>query len=78
MAQIFSIPLFITSVYYLGRILSPILTKKLKESSKIEERVESEEKRDIEIERASEMKGTKQEQEGSTLLTLILGEFWMS
>ncbi|KAH0676775.1 hypothetical protein KY285_024576 [Solanum tuberosum] len=29
-------------------------------------RVESEEERDVEIERASEMKGTKQEQEGST------------
>ncbi|KAH0744424.1 hypothetical protein KY290_030532 [Solanum tuberosum] len=49
-----------------GRIPSPILTKKLKEASKTEERVESEEERDVEIERASEMKGTKQEQEGST------------
>lgn len=66
MARIFSILLFITCVYYLGRIPSPILTKKLKEASKTEERVESEEERDVEIERASEMKGTKQEQEGST------------
>ncbi|KAH0643457.1 hypothetical protein KY289_034431 [Solanum tuberosum] len=49
-----------------GRIPSPILTKKLKEASKTEERVESEEERDVEIETASEMKGTKQEQEGST------------
>ncbi|KAL2223523.1 UNVERIFIED_CONTAM: Protein TIC [Sesamum indicum] len=73
MARIFSILLFITCVYYLGRIPSPILTKKLKETSKTEERVESEEERveseeerDVEIETASEMKGTKQEQEGST------------
>uniref|UniRef100_A0A3Q7IJ49 Protein TIC 214 n=1 Tax=Solanum lycopersicum TaxID=4081 RepID=A0A3Q7IJ49_SOLLC len=66
MALIFSILLFITCVYYLGRIPSPILTKKLKKASKTEERVEREEERDIEIETASEMKGTKQEQEGST------------
>nr|ALO21972.1 Ycf1 [Cucurbita digitata] len=32
MARIFSILLFITCVYYLGRIPSPILTKKLKET----------------------------------------------
>nr|YP_009699698.1 Ycf1 [Grubbia tomentosa]QEJ87551.1 Ycf1 [Grubbia tomentosa]QEJ87721.1 Ycf1 [Grubbia tomentosa] len=66
MARIFSILLFITCVYYLGRIPSPILTKKLKETSKTEERRESEEKTDVEIERASKMKGTKQEQEEST------------
>ena len=66
MARIFSILLFITCVYYLGRIPSPLFTKKLKETSKTEERVESEEERDVEIETASEMKGTKQEQEGST------------
>ncbi|KAG5576166.1 hypothetical protein H5410_056300 [Solanum commersonii] len=35
-------------------------------TSEIKERVESEEERDVEIETASEMKGTKQEQEGST------------
>lgn len=58
-ARIFSIFLFITCVYYLGRIPSPILTKKLKQTSKTEER-------DVEIERVSETKGTKQEQEGST------------
>nr|YP_010599346.1 hypothetical chloroplast RF1 [Primulina polycephala]WAL03723.1 hypothetical chloroplast RF1 [Primulina polycephala] len=46
MARIFSICLFITCVYYLGRIPSPILTKKLKETSKTEERVESEEEID--------------------------------
>nr|YP_010986675.1 hypothetical chloroplast RF1 [Linanthus parryae]WOL37722.1 hypothetical chloroplast RF1 [Linanthus parryae] len=55
MARIFSILLFITCVYYLGRIPSPILTKKLKETSKTEE-----------IETTYETKGTKQEQEGST------------
>nr|YP_009571006.1 hypothetical protein RF1 [Quintinia verdonii]QBC69512.1 hypothetical protein RF1 [Quintinia verdonii] len=66
MARIFSILLFITCVYYLGRMPSPILTKKLKETSKTEERGESEEETDVEIETASETKGTKQEQEGST------------
>nr|YP_010888776.1 hypothetical chloroplast RF19 [Pedicularis lyrata]WJJ68553.1 hypothetical chloroplast RF19 [Pedicularis lyrata] len=65
MARIFSILLFITCVYYLGRIPSPIFTRKLKETPKTEQRVQSEEERDVEIETASEMKGTKQEQEGS-------------
>nr|YP_009460823.1 Ycf1 [Galeopsis tetrahit]AUT82045.1 Ycf1 [Galeopsis tetrahit] len=67
-ARIWSILLFITCVYYLGRIPSPLFSKKLKETSKTGagERVESEEERDVEIETASEMKGTKQEQEGST------------
>nr|YP_010265368.1 hypothetical protein RF1 [Dialyceras coriaceum]UIR97879.1 hypothetical protein RF1 [Dialyceras coriaceum] len=59
MARIFSILLFITCVYYLGRIPSPILTKKLKGTSGTEER-------DIEIETISERGGTKQEQEVST------------
>nr|UTM95262.1 Ycf1 protein [Poilannammia sp. 838] len=58
MDRIFSILLFITCVYYLGRIPSPILTKKMKETSETEER-------DIEIETTFETKGTKQEQEGS-------------
>nr|UEV85728.1 hypothetical chloroplast RF1 [Eschscholzia californica] len=66
MARIFSILLFITCVYYLGRIPSPIVTKKLKETSETEERGESEEETDVEIEKISETKGTKQEQEGST------------
>nr|UDY69688.1 hypothetical protein RF1 [Pseudogalium paradoxum] len=66
MDRIFSILLFITCIYYLGRIPSPILTKKLKETSQAEEGVESEEERDVEIETTSEMKGTKQEQEEST------------
>nr|YP_010935277.1 hypothetical protein RF1 [Lindernia rotundifolia]WKW53382.1 hypothetical protein RF1 [Lindernia rotundifolia] len=63
MARIFRVLLFITCIYYLGRIPSPILTKKLKGTLQREERVESEEEIDGEI--ASEMKGTKQE-EGST------------
>nr|YP_010284499.1 hypothetical protein RF1 [Caryocar glabrum]YP_010284511.1 hypothetical protein RF1 [Caryocar glabrum]UKQ56241.1 hypothetical protein RF1 [Caryocar glabrum]UKQ56253.1 hypothetical protein RF1 [Caryocar glabrum] len=62
MARIFSILLFITCVYSLGRIPSPIFTKKLKETSETEER---EEETDVEIETTSETKGTKQEQEGS-------------
>jgi hypothetical protein len=66
MARIFSILLFITCVYSLGRIPSPIFTKKLKETSETEEREESEEETDVEIETTSETKGTKQEQEGST------------
>nr|WAS32444.1 Ycf1 protein [Meconopsis pseudohorridula] len=65
MARIFSILLFITCVYYLGRIPSPIVTKKLKETAETEERGESEEETDVEIEKISETKGTKQEQEGS-------------
>ena len=60
LARIFSILLFITCVYSLGRIPSPIFTKKLKETS------ETEEETDVEIETTSETKGTKQEQEGST------------
>nr|YP_010961506.1 hypothetical protein RF1 [Trachydium variabile]WNH39952.1 hypothetical protein RF1 [Trachydium variabile] len=64
MARIFSILLFITCVYYLGRIPSPFFTKKL--NPQTEEGWESEEETDVEIETASETKGTKQEQEGST------------
>nr|QWE50631.1 Ycf1 protein [Bruguiera gymnorhiza] len=63
MARIFSILLFITCVYSLGRIPSPIFTKKLKETSETEER---EEETDVKIETTSETKGTKQEPEGST------------
>nr|YP_010731216.1 hypothetical protein RF1 [Ochna serrulata]WEG37957.1 hypothetical protein RF1 [Ochna serrulata] len=53
MARIFSILLFITCVYSLGRMPSPILTKKLKETSEKEER---EEETDVEIEKTSETK----------------------
>ena len=56
MARIFRILLFITCVYYLGRVPSPIVTKKLKET----------EETNVEIETTSETKGTKQEQEEST------------
>nr|YP_009390696.1 hypothetical chloroplast RF19 [Litchi chinensis]ARV87159.1 hypothetical chloroplast RF19 [Litchi chinensis] len=68
MARIFSILLFITCIYYLGRIPSPIFTKKLKvkETSETEEREESEEETDVEIEKTFERRGTKQEQEVST------------
>nr|QHE65543.1 hypothetical chloroplast RF1 [Peganum harmala]QWC55091.1 hypothetical chloroplast RF1 [Peganum nigellastrum] len=67
MARIFSILLFITCIYYLGRIPSPIFTKKLKvkETSETEEREESEEETDVEIETTFERRGTKQEQEVS-------------
>nr|YP_010694247.1 Ycf1 [Impatiens morsei]WCD66939.1 Ycf1 [Impatiens morsei] len=57
MARIFSIFLFITCVYYLDRIPSPILTKKLKETPKTEER---------DVETTYETRGINQEQEGST------------
>nr|YP_010888526.1 hypothetical chloroplast RF19 [Pedicularis oliveriana]YP_010888534.1 hypothetical chloroplast RF19 [Pedicularis oliveriana]WJJ68303.1 hypothetical chloroplast RF19 [Pedicularis oliveriana]WJJ68311.1 hypothetical chloroplast RF19 [Pedicularis oliveriana] len=75
MARIFSILLFITCVYYLGRIPSPIFTRKLKETPKTEQGLQSEEERDVEIETASEMKGTKQEQEGSAEEDLYLSFF---
>nr|YP_010261307.1 hypothetical chloroplast RF1 [Fibraurea recisa]UIB40197.1 hypothetical chloroplast RF1 [Fibraurea recisa] len=51
LARIFSILLFITCVYYLGRMPSPIFTKKLKKKET-----------DVDIERTSETKGTKQEE----------------
>nr|YP_009730640.1 hypothetical protein RF1 [Psammosilene tunicoides]QHU77276.1 hypothetical protein RF1 [Psammosilene tunicoides] len=63
MARIFSILLFITCVYYLGRMPSPIFTKKLKETS---ETKESEDETDVEIEKTSETKETKQKEEGFT------------
>nr|YP_010556890.1 hypothetical chloropalst RF1 [Phytolacca rivinoides]UYS92272.1 hypothetical chloropalst RF1 [Phytolacca rivinoides] len=63
MARIFSILLFITCVYYLGRMPSPIFTNKLKETS---ETKESEEETDVEREKTSETKETKQEEEGFT------------
>nr|YP_009570753.1 hypothetical protein RF1 [Frankenia pulverulenta]QBC67676.1 hypothetical protein RF1 [Frankenia pulverulenta] len=66
MARIFSILFFITCVYYLGRMPSPILTKKLKETSETKEKREGEEETDVEIETTSETKETKQEQERVT------------
>nr|QRG01088.1 hypothetical protein RF1 [Satyrium nepalense var. ciliatum] len=64
MARIFSILFFITCVYYLGRMPSPIVTKKLKETSETEE--EGERKEESDVETTYETKETKQEQEGST------------
>nr|QXJ79983.1 hypothetical chloroplast RF1 [Habenaria aitchisonii] len=70
MARIFSILLFITCIYYLGRMPSPIVTKKLKETSETEETEETEEggerKEESDVETTYETKETKQEQEGST------------
>nr|YP_010129893.1 hypothetical protein Ycf1 [Arisarum simorrhinum]YP_010129905.1 Ycf1 [Arisarum simorrhinum]QKJ80400.1 hypothetical protein Ycf1 [Arisarum simorrhinum]QKJ80412.1 Ycf1 [Arisarum simorrhinum] len=63
LAQIFNILLFITCVYYLGRMPFPIITKKLKETSATGERRENEEESDIET--TSERKETKQDEEGS-------------
>ncbi|KAL2929856.1 hypothetical protein RDABS01_035266 [Bienertia sinuspersici] len=61
MARIFSILLFISCVYHLGRMPSPIFTKKLKETP---ETKESEEQTDVEIEKTSETEETKQQEEG--------------
>nr|YP_004769857.1 hypothetical chloroplast RF19 [Wolffiella lingulata]YP_004769870.1 hypothetical chloroplast RF19 [Wolffiella lingulata]AEK94470.1 hypothetical chloroplast RF19 [Wolffiella lingulata]AEK94483.1 hypothetical chloroplast RF19 [Wolffiella lingulata] len=71
LARIFSILLFITCVYYLGRMPLPIITKKLKETSETEEIEENEEESDIEI--TSEPKETKQDEEGSTEENLYFG-----
>nr|YP_009461602.1 Ycf1 [Ranunculus reptans]AUT82911.1 Ycf1 [Ranunculus reptans] len=65
MARILSILLFITCIYYLGRMPSPLVTKKLKKTSKREERGKNKEETDVEIEKTSETKGTNQQQEGS-------------
>nr|YP_009871505.1 Ycf1 protein [Calligonum caput-medusae]YP_009871517.1 hypothetical chloroplast RF19 [Calligonum caput-medusae]QKS33189.1 Ycf1 protein [Calligonum caput-medusae]QKS33201.1 hypothetical chloroplast RF19 [Calligonum caput-medusae] len=54
MDRIFSILLFISCVYSLGRMPSPILSRKLQETSQMTER-------DVEIETTFETKGTKQE-----------------
>nr|QUS64550.1 ATP-binding cassette glutathione S-conjugate transporter Ycf1 [Bulbophyllum gedangense] len=66
MARIFSILLFITCVYYLGRMPSPIITKKLKEKETSETEEGGERKEESDVETTSEMKETKQEKEGST------------
>ena len=57
MARISSILLFITCVYYLGRVLLLIVTKQWKETSETEKWGESEEKIDVELETTSETKG---------------------
>nr|YP_009757665.1 Ycf1 [Sauroglossum elatum]QIM60999.1 Ycf1 [Sauroglossum elatum] len=66
MARIFSILLFITCVYYLGRMPSPIFTKKLKEKETSETEEGGERKEESDVETTYETKETKQEQEGST------------
>nr|QHN57672.1 Ycf1 [Cleisostoma rostratum] len=67
MGRIFSILLFITCVYYLGKMPSPIVTRKLKNNKETSE-TEEEEKREEEsdVETTYEMKETEQEQEEST------------
>nr|ASJ64427.1 hypothetical chloroplast RF19 [Farsetia stylosa] len=52
MARIFSILLFITCVYYLGRIPSPIFTKKLKGTSEMEERGGTKQDQEVSTEEA--------------------------
>nr|YP_009579870.1 hypothetical chloroplast RF1 [Holcoglossum quasipinifolium]QBK40494.1 hypothetical chloroplast RF1 [Holcoglossum quasipinifolium] len=69
MGRIFSILLFITCVYYLGKMPSPIVTKKLKdketsETSETEE--EGKRKEESDVETTYEMKETEQEEEEST------------
>nr|QYK18715.1 hypothetical protein Ycf1 [Stelis grandiflora] len=66
MARIFSILLFITCVYYLGRMPSPIVTKKLKDKETSETEEGGEIKEESDVETTYEMKETQQEQEGST------------
>nr|YP_010539800.1 Ycf1 protein [Coelogyne pallida]UYF14109.1 Ycf1 protein [Coelogyne pallida] len=62
-ARILSILLFITCVYYLGRMPSPIFTRKLKEKETSETEEGGERKEESDVETTSEMKETKQEQE---------------
>nr|YP_009269935.1 hypothetical chloroplast RF19 [Neottia acuminata]ANT72847.1 hypothetical chloroplast RF19 [Neottia acuminata] len=64
MARIFSIILFITCVYYLGRMPSPIVTKKLKDKETSETEERGKRKKESDVETTSETKETKQEQEG--------------
>nr|WRY71986.1 hypothetical protein RF1 [Angraecum lecomtei] len=66
MDRIFSILLFITCVYYLGRMPSPIVTKKLKEREISETEEGGERKEESDVETTYEMKETEQEQEEST------------
>nr|YP_010864224.1 hypothetical protein RF1 [Indigofera bungeana]WGS97373.1 hypothetical protein RF1 [Indigofera bungeana] len=63
MSKIFLVFLFITCLYYLGRIPPPYFYKKL---SEIQERSEIDKKKKKDVERNSEMSGTKQEQKRST------------
>nr|QHN54835.1 Ycf1 [Taccarum caudatum] len=71
LARIFSILLFITCVYYLGRMPLPIITKKLKETSPTKEIEENEEESNIET--TSKSKETKQDEEAYAEETLAFG-----
>nr|YP_010167267.1 hypothetical chloroplast RF19 [Nymphaea rubra]QRW37251.1 hypothetical chloroplast RF19 [Nymphaea rubra] len=64
-SKIFSIILFIICICYLGRMPSPIMTKKLKESSKGEEKKKTEEEGNVEIETVSKTNKIEQEEDGS-------------
>nr|YP_010486603.1 hypothetical chloroplast RF1 [Renanthera coccinea]UWI53754.1 hypothetical chloroplast RF1 [Renanthera coccinea] len=66
MGRIFSILLFITCVYYLGKMPSPIVTKKLKDKETSETEEEGKRKEESDVETTYEMKETEQEQEEST------------
>ena len=63
LCQMFLGFVFITCLYYLGRIPPPFFYKKL---SEIQEKSEIDKKRKIDVERNSKMGGTKQEQKRST------------
>nr|QVX29308.1 hypothetical chloroplast RF1 [Indigofera miniata] len=76
MSQIFLVFLFFTCLYYLGRIPPPYFYKKLSEIQD-QERGEIDTKRKIDVERNSEMAGTKQEQKRYTkkdLSTYLFGK----
>nr|QHN56710.1 hypothetical chloroplast RF1 [Vandopsis undulata] len=66
MGRIFSILLFLTCVYYLGKMPSPIVTKKLKNKETSETEEEGKRKEESDVETTYEMKETEQEQEEST------------
>nr|QHN58337.1 Ycf1 [Cleisostoma simondii var. guangdongense] len=66
MGRIFSILLFIICVYYLGKMPSPIITKKLKNKETSETEEEGKRKEESDVETTYEMKETEQEQEEST------------
>nr|YP_010931150.1 hypothetical protein RF1 [Paraphalaenopsis laycockii]WKL07338.1 hypothetical protein RF1 [Paraphalaenopsis laycockii] len=66
MSRIFSILLFITCVYYLGKMPSPIVNKKLKDKETSETEEEGKRKEESDVETTYEMNKIEQEQEEST------------
>nr|YP_010039776.1 hypothetical chloroplast RF1 [Thrixspermum centipeda]QOY46251.1 hypothetical chloroplast RF1 [Thrixspermum centipeda] len=64
--RMFSILLFITCVYYLGKMPSPIVTKKLKNKETSETEEGGRRKEEIDVETTYEIKETEQEQEEFT------------